>query len=235
MAAAQRGVAIRAALVAALLVGASAAARAQLAASVTGYSDYRFRGVSLGDDRPGVQLAVNYDTSAGWFLGASGTGVALGRGRRYAAAMGYAGYAAVTTQGLSWELGAVASHFSGDSSYDYAEAFTGLSGERWNVRLYLAPDYFGRGVATAYLEGNGNLPLGEYARLLGHAGVLAGRGGADGSDSRRARIDGRLGGGYARDAIDLQLAWVAATRGGPYPAVYDSRRGAWVLSVTLAF
>ena len=191
--------------------------------------------MSLSDQRPGLQLAVNYDAPGGWYLGAAGTRVAVDAGHRYDQVSAYAGLVVERTQSASWEVGAVGSHLIGDSTYDYAEVFGGLIGERWNARLYLSPDYFGRGVATLYLEGNGTLPLGETLRLLGHAGLLAGHGGGRGSDAGTARVDLRLGIGIARRGLDLQLAWTAASRGGPYPAVYDARRSAWLASASFSF
>ena len=40
-------------------------------------------------------------------------------------------------------------HFSVDSRYDYGEAFAGLSGERWNMRLHYAPESFRLGAAIS--------------------------------------------------------------------------------------
>ena len=218
-----------------MLCCAGTAAHAQLGASVTAVSDYRFRGVSLSDHRPALQAAVNYDATGGWYLGASLSQVALNRGRRDIGVVGYAGYVIETAKGPSWDLGAVALHFAGASSYDYFETYAGLVADRWNARVYLSPDYFGRGVASAYLECNGNVPLGEQMRLLGHAGVLAGHGGRADSDAGKARLDMRLGIGYGRGAADLQIAWVAASPDGPYPAVYDARRTAWLFSASYSF
>ena len=233
--AAQRQVLGRATLVAAALACTSTVAQAQLGASITAVSDYRFRGVSLSERQPALQLGLNYDANGGTYAGASVTRVALSRDQRYTELVGYAGRVVESGFGPGWEIGAVASHFSGDSSYDFIEIYTGLVAERWNTRLYLSPDYFGRGVATAYLEWNGQWPLGVDARLLGHAGVLVGHGGTDGNDSHQARLDTRLGVGISRGGADLQLAWVAASRGGPYPAVYDTRRNGWLFSASFAY
>ena len=233
--AAQRQVLGRATLVAAALACTSTVAQAQLGASITAVSDYRFRGVSLSERQPALQLGLNYDANGGTYAGASVTRVALSRDQRYTELVGYAGRVVESGFGPGWEIGAVASHFSGDSSYDFIEIYTGLVAERWNTRLYLSPDYFGRGVATAYLEWNGQWPLGADARLLGHAGVLVGHGGTDGNDSHQARLDTRLGVGISRGGADLQLAWVAASRGGPYPAVYDTRRNGWLFSASFAY
>ena len=74
----------RIALLGAAGLAMSAAAQAQLGASVAADSDYRFRGVSLSDSRPGLRLTLNYDAPAGWYAGASATRVELAQGDRYA-------------------------------------------------------------------------------------------------------------------------------------------------------
>ena len=212
----------------------SAAAHAQLGASVAADSDYRFRGVSLSDSRPGLRLTLNYDAPAGWYAGASATRVELAQGDRYAQVLGYAGLVTRFDAARRLEFGASFSHFTGDASYDYGEAYAGLLGERWSTRMYFAPNYFGRHVRTLYAEFNAHLQLSEPARVFGHVGVLAPLGGAA-DDARKARGDLRVGVGLARRDWDLQLAWVATSRGGPYPALYGGRRNAWVVGASYAF
>ena len=88
----------------------------------------------------------------------------------------------------------------------------------------------------AYVDTSAHWPLNEKLRLFGHAGALvpiAGR--SFGPDDKRTRFDLRLGMGMSAGSLDVQLAWVEATRGGPYPAVYGGRRAAWQLSALLSF
>jgi uncharacterized protein (TIGR02001 family) len=219
--------------VALLLAG---AAQAQLGATVGVESDYRFRGVSLSDSKPAWRLTVNHDFASGAYAGASATRVELARGDRYSQLVGYAGYVTRPLDGRSLEFGASFSHFTGDASYDYLEAYAGLLAERWSLRIHYAPDYFGRGVQVAYADANAHWPLNDRVRLFGHAGALvpvAGR--SFGADDKRTRFDLRMGIGLNASAFDVQLAWVQASRGGPYPAVYGGRRSAWQLSALLSF
>ena len=214
--------------------------RAQMGVSVAADSDYRFRGVSLSDSRPSLRMTLNYDAPDGWYAGASATRVEPAQGERYAQVLGYAGWVTRFDNGRRVEFGASFSHFTGDSSYDFAEAYAALLAERWSVRVYYAPDYFGRHKQTVYAELNAHLLLNEHARLFGHVGVLAPLGRSSGSasggdDASRARGDLRAGAGLMVRDWDLQLAWVAATRGDPYPAVYDRRRTAWVLGAAYSF
>ena len=125
-------------------------------------------------------------------------------------------------------------HFSGDASYDFVEGYVGVLGERWVARLHLAPDYFGRHVTTVYAELDGHTLLDERLRVFAHAGAIV-RVAGDGAGASRSRADVRLGVGWAMRGLDLQIAWLAATRGGPYPAVYDKRPTAWVASASYSF
>ncbi|MDP9045109.1 MAG: hypothetical protein M3O01_09915 [Pseudomonadota bacterium] len=227
-------------LTAALAAGFFSPARAQLGGSATLDTDARFRGVSLSDSRPSLRLTLNLDGAASWYAGASITRANLVRDQRYEQVLGYAG--AMTRAGpwLHLEFGASASHFSGDSgdahdaSYDYVEPYVGVLGERWSTRLYYAPNYFGRHVQTAYLELDGHLLLTERLRIFGHAGEIAALGGMR-AHARRTRADLRIGSGLAVREFDLQIAWVAAQRSGPYPAAFNGQRSTWVASVSYAF
>ena len=212
------------------------AARAQLGATVSVESDYRFRGVSLSESKPAWRLTVNHDFVSGAYAGASATSVEIARGDRYSQVVGYAGYVTRPVDGRSLEFGASYSHFTGNSSYDYLEAYAGVLAERWSLRVHYAPDYFGRGVQTAYVDANAHWPLDEHVRLFGHTGALVPLAGHSfGPDERRTRLDLRLGLGVTAGPLDVQLAWVEASRGGPYPAVYGSRRSTWQLSALLSF
>jgi len=221
------------ALIAPLLGG---VAQAQLGATLGVESDYRFRGVSLSDSKPAWRLTLNHDFVSGAYAGASATRVELAHDDSYSQLVGYAGYVTRSIEGRAVEFGASYSHFTGDSSYDYLEAYAGLLAERWSLRLQFAPDYFGRGVRVAYVDANTHWPLNENLRLFGHAGALIPLSGRSfGPEDRRTRGDLRLGLGITAGLLDVQLAWVEASRGGPYPAVYSGRRGTWQLGALLSF
>ena len=222
------------ALIALILSG---AARAQFGATVSVESDYRFRGVSLSESKPAWRLTVNHDFMSGAYAGASATSVELARDDRYSQFVGYAGYVTQPVDGRSLEFGANYSHFTGHTSYDYLEAYAGVLAQRWSLRVHYAPDYFGRGVQTAYVDANAHWPLNEHVRLFGHTGALVPLAGhAFGPDDKQTRFDLRLGLGVtASSSFDVQLAWVEASRGGPYPAVYASRRSTWQFSALLSF
>lgn len=220
----------------------SPAARAQLGATVGIDSDYRFRGVSLSDSKPSLRLTVNHDVDtgpwAGTYLGASLTRAEV-RDDTYLQTTGYAGYVTRPRDDRSVEAGLSVSHFNRDASaYDYGELYAGVLAPRWSLRLSYSPDYFGQRVQTVYADASAYRTLDERARVFGHLGVLVPIAGTDRyglPDSHRTRADGRIGIGWSAQALDLQLAWTSATRGGPYPAAYTGRRSAWVLSAAYSF
>jgi uncharacterized protein (TIGR02001 family) len=211
------------------------AAQAQMGAAIAVDSDYRVRGVPLADSGPTLRATLNYDAPGGWYLGVMAAHVELAKGDRYAQVIPYAGHVWRVDEWRRVELGATYSHFTGDTRYDYGEGYVGLLADGWNARAFFAPDYFGRGVRTAYAEFNAHAALSALSRLFGHVGVLVPVGHAE-AEAKQTRFDIRAGAGMSIGDIDLQLARVAIShRGGPYPAVYAGRRAAWVASVTLAF
>jgi hypothetical protein len=166
--------------------------------------------------------------------------VQLGHADRYVQWLGYAGCVQPWDNAHQFEIGANTTHFSKDADYDFVEAYAGLLAERWSVRAYVSPDYFGRHVPTLYAEINGHRMLDARWRLFGHLGGLTalegGHGGHGGhGDTQRARFDLRLGTGLALADWDLQLAWVGATPGGPYPAPPGKSRRAGVASLAYSF
>ena len=220
---------------AALLLGPLAPhAHAQLGASIAVDSDYHFRGVTFSGSGPTARLALNYDAANGCYGGASATSVEVAKGDRYVQTLGYAGCAVAVGVGQHVESGLTFLHFSGDGGYDFAEGYVGFLAERWGARLHFAPDYFGRRVSTVYAELDAHTLIDEHFRLFGHVGAIV-RVAGDGGGESRSRADLRVGVGWVMRGLDLQLAWIAASRGGPYPAVYDKPRSAWVASASYSF
>lgn len=211
----------------------AAPAQAQLGATLAVDSDFRYRGVSLSDSRPRERLTVNYDAARDWYAGASLTRATLAFLDTYAQTTGYAGWVTRAEGGRRIDVGVQATHFAGASGYDFGEVHAGVLAERWNARLYLSPNYYGRHVRTGYAELNGQRPVGAHARVFAHLGALVPIGGAEG-DARRSRFDVSAGAGFVVDGWDFHLAAVVATRRGPYPAVYAGRRAALVAGLSFS-
>ena len=219
-----------------LLLLAPAAAHSQVGGSVVAETDYRFRGVSLSSQRPDLRLTLAYDHPGGayaTYAGLSATTVEFEPEGRRASLLGYAGFTGSVGpagHGWRWDAGLTYTRTAGESRYDYGEVHAGLLGEHASLRLYLSPDYFGSGAATAYLELDAGWLLAPPWRLFAHLGSLQR---LDGGEGRR--IDTRLGAGLRAGELELQLAWVSNWRDGLYPVAYEQRRSTLVFSASVAF
>ncbi len=217
----------------ALLPGCNALA--QVSAQVNVASDYVFRGVSLTDNRPAAAAEVNYDSSIGWFAGAQ-----ISQTRLYAESHAEpefvvdAGYAYTLGSGLTLEAGATYSIFPNFTFWNYHETFVGLLAQSWNARLYYAPDYFGRGGRTLYVEFNYVHALDERFRLLAHLGAL--RSTPVPVEGHARTLDASLGIGAKFGNGSIEFKRVATDHASYlYPLAAAADRGEWVLSLSYAY
>ena len=220
-------------LAAAALAGSGCAAAQGLGGTVALQSDSRFRGVSYSDEKPNAQATLTYDGSAGWYGGAMLTKVHFGPDRQSTMLQGYAGRVFSLATGLDAEAGVQVNRFDGITRYNYGEAYVGLLAERWNARLYASNDYYGTKQRSLYAEVNLNWPLTQSVQAFAHAGVIDARGGPYAEPS--SRTDWRAGVAWRYGVAELQLAWVGASRGGPYTWTADEHRQTWVLGLSAAF
>lgn len=224
-------------LIASLLAGAGSA-HADIGGTLSLQTDARDRGMSYSANRPSAQLGLAWDSSGGWYAGAQ---LAYARFSLHsgAALQLYGGRVFGLASGLDGEAGIAAHAYENVSNYDYQEAYVGLLGERWSLRAYFSPDYYGIGQRTLYTEFNLRWPLAPRLSALGHVGLLHGFGGqalpyAESRSSTRGDL--RLGASWQLGASsELQLAWIAAGRAGPYVWTDATRRRTAVLSLTTAF
>lgn len=232
---------LRLTLLTPLLAGA-AAARADVGATLSLQSDARDRGVSYSDDKPGAQLGLAWDGDAGWYAGTSLTQARFDADRRSSWLRLYGGRVWALRPGLDAEAGLVGHRYGGWRRYDYAEAYAGLLGERWNLRLHHAPNHYGSGQRTVYGEFNLRWPLVDGVAAIGHVGLLRSHGDARWQPQTYTgrhgptRIDLRAGAAWQwGEHAEVQLAWVGVSRGGPVMWSASSRQQAAVLSLSLAF
>ena len=203
--------------------------------TVSVQSDGRYRGISYSDRRPQAQVTLSYDGVGGWYGGALLAPVRFNAKRRSGFLQGYVGRVASLAVGLDAEAGISMHHFNAIARYDYAEAFAGLLGERWSTRLYYSNDYFGSRQRSVYGELDLNWPLSASTQAIAHIGVIQGSGGAYRNPQGRTRWDLRVGALWRQGIGELQLAWVAASRGGPYTWADDRHQQALVLGLTASF
>jgi uncharacterized protein (TIGR02001 family) len=213
-------------------------ARAQLAASASLVSDYRYRGISLSRGDPALQASAAYDDASGLYGGVFASNVEFAISpHRELQGLVYGGYARRLAPDLSAELGASYAAFTGPGSYDYAEAYAGIAAEPLSARLYYAPRYFGRDSGAWYAELNAAQQLADRVRLLAHVGVLINPGGDStyGSAERHV-VDGRAGIAIALGPFTFQLSWVgvSSTHAG-YPTAQGERRNTAVATLSRTF
>lgn len=201
---------MRRGIVAVWLALVAADVTAQVSGTASLVSNYRFRGLSLSDGKPAAQLGITYDDAQGWYVGGFASTV------KFAApsslelqAVPFVGYAWRTTSGLSWEVGADYSFFTGSAQgYDYPEAYMGVASDNISGRLYYSSHYFGESTATVYGEINGTQPLFDRVRLLAHFGILRSTSGSLYYRGSNHLLDGRVGVGIDLDPFHVELSWV---------------------------
>jgi len=176
-------------------LGIATPAAAEVGASVSVFSDARFRGYSLSSGHPVAVVDISYDHRSGL-------------------------YGAVTI-----DVGAVHSSYTHYSSRgeakSYTEVYAGASRGFLTARVYLSPHYFGRVAKAAYGELDATVSPLRKLRLSGHVGLLVPIEYRPASNDERAQYDWRLG--VARE-VGAASIHVIATGGGPGRDYYGGRR-----------
>jgi uncharacterized protein (TIGR02001 family) len=214
-------------------------AGAQLTGTLIVVSDYRFRGVSLSQQKAAAQANVGYDDPSGWFGGLFGSTVELpGESTTTGQAVAYVGVVTPIDARFNWDVGADYSAFSGGRDYDYGEVYTGIMSQNFSARLHYSPHYFGFARGSFYGEINGTHPLGNGFALVGHLGVLMpeGRAGNQYTNAARNPLDARAGLALAIAGFNIQVAWVGTNGTGSFYPVYGmQRRNTGIVSVSRSF
>jgi uncharacterized protein (TIGR02001 family) len=160
-----------------LTLGLPLAARAQVAASVTLQSDYRYRGYTLTDRKAALALNLAYDHASGLYAGGTAfTADTTGYGPKVRGEVGYVGYAVRSGLGPTLDLGVSRSRFVSYRTRKHVAAFTeayvGLAGDHLSARVAYSPKYLGQNVQTAYLDLGAVYRPAPNWRLFAHAGAL---------------------------------------------------------------
>jgi uncharacterized protein (TIGR02001 family) len=212
-------------------------AMAQWSGAASLMSDYQYHGVSLSSGRPAAQVAANYDWRHGMYAGASVTRADIPYSRSRSLLAMYAGLARPLSERYNWEAGAMRVRYPGDSSIDYNDFYTGLTGQHGNLRLHYMPAYLGNWGRTAYLELNLVRPLSEHFDLFLHAGHLHNWNRPAWGSRPRPRNDIRAGIAAGWETWTVQLA--ASHAGEPSDSYgygrSQQRPRELVLSVSRAF
>jgi uncharacterized protein (TIGR02001 family) len=221
-------------------LGLARPAVAQVSASLSLDSDYRFRGLSLSDRQPVASLNLGYDHDSGTYAGASAIVVdTTHAGVQMLGYVAYAGFVARPKSGPALDFGVTGADVNEYAdkryTYNYGEIYAGLIGDRLRTHVYYSPNYFGGGLSTVYVDVDGAIRPAPRWRLFGHAGVLTPVGGGDSYVRRRERYDLRLGVAAELKHCELHLAWTGTTPSATYPREQPPSRSAVVVGVSYAF
>ncbi len=213
-------------------------AHAQVSGSVALVSDYLYRGISLSQGDPVLQLNLNVDGPDGWYAGAFASRIKFDAARwGDVLLISYAGRAMRLDSGLAWDAGFSNYTYRGGSGRNYNEVHLGLGVENVRGRVSYSPDYLGNKARTVYADVSASHALGGGVSAFAHAGYLRALPGAPASMARSI-VDGRIGLATSVSAWRLQLAWDGAhvARAGKplYGYSRPSRHGV-VVSATRSF
>jgi len=211
--------------------------RAQLSGTVSVVSDYRYRGISLSDNEPAVQVGVNYDDATGWYAGAFASTVkSAAYDTRGVHVISFAGYAWRMASGWSLDAGADYSVVAASPRYDYPEVYAGFAYQNISGRVHYAPRYFGQNAAALYGELNLAQPLLENVRLLAHVGVLNTEANKYYGNPSGVLFDGAVGLGIDWQGFSMQVNWVGVNHSsGAYAVNGIERRHGLVVALSHSF
>ena len=217
-----------------------APARAQVGATASVFSDFRFRGYSLSSGNPVAILDIAYDDSSGLYAEAAATGV-LDNGDP--AALGLqlgGGYAKRLGSGTTLDFGisqATYAHYSkGQSRRTYGEIYAGVTRGAVSSRIFFSPHYSEAGLWTAYGEINGNISPARHWSIDGHVGMLVPlRTPGRPDEHYRTAFDGRLGLSRELGRLSLHLSLNEGARGREFYGGRKYGRTGIVLGATWGF
>ncbi len=190
-------------LAAVVLLGFAGAANAQFSATVTGTTDYDFRGITQTRQNPALQGSIDYASESGFYLGAWGSNVDFGGDENLEVDL-YGGFSGGET--FPWDVGIIwYTYPQSNDVYDYAEIYASLGYKWFTGKVWYSNDFGGGplGDDAFYYEGNASIPLPANFGIDLHAGY------SDGSYwDKDSYLDWSVGVTYTLGHFDLGLKYV---------------------------
>jgi len=213
----------------ALLAAGTAANSADFSATITGTTDYDFRGVTQTAQDPAIQGSLDFSADNGLYAGIWASNIDWGSGDPNVEIDYYGGWAG--GEDITWDLGVAYYTYLGASSSNYAEYYAGLGWKYFGVKVWYASDYAGlEGKNERYFEGNFEYPLPYNFGLTAHMGYTNGSAikpsflgpevdpedvssyctyqGSYYKDCQSSYMDWSVGVTYTWKHIDMSLRWV---------------------------
>jgi hypothetical protein len=220
------------------------AAHAQLAASASVTSDFRYRGASIGTDQPALTLNLSYDAPVGGGVGGYAGGAAtVGRladaGLQVFSHTEYIGVAGRAGRDSSWDVGAsntFLSFYDGNVRQDFnPELYAGLRTKFLSYYIRYSPHYFLDRVGALYAEVDASVRPAEHWRLFAHVGALTPFAGGVPYYPRREQYDASIGVATLFKGVELGVAWTFQRPGYGSPSPGDTKPDALVVTATCFF
>lgn len=192
------------------LLGAAAAADAEVTSAWTLASDYDLRGITQSAQDPAVQGSIDYAAASGWYIGAWGSNIDFGDELDTDLEVDvYTGFSGGSSAGLGYNVGIIHYSYVGERDLDYMEIYAGLSKDWFKAKASYSNDFGGDSTAgktpSFYVETSAVFPLPQNLSVLAHAGYSFG----DYWDrSNNEYFDYSLGVGYTAGKFDLALKWI---------------------------
>jgi uncharacterized protein (TIGR02001 family) len=188
-----------------VLLAAGTAAHAEITGTVTGVTDYDWRGVTQTAQGPALQGSLDYAHDSGFYAGVWGSNVDFGSGDPNVEIDLYAGFSGGET--LVWDVGAVYYTYPGESSFNFPEIYASLGWQWLEGKVSYSNDFGNYDESAWYYEGNVTVPLPASFGLTGHIGYSDGDGilAAYGQDNY---TDWSVGVTYDISHFSLALKWV---------------------------
>jgi uncharacterized protein (TIGR02001 family) len=214
-----------------------APARAEVGATVSAFSDLRFRGYSLSEGRPVAIIDLAYDHASGFYADAAGTGVFRSGGPAPLALQLTGGYAKRLKSGTTLDFGITHSTYSSYSSAargnSYTELYAGIARGALSSRIFLSPHYFESGRWSAYGEVNASVSPARRWNVDAHVGIQVPLHAPYGQSYQR-EVDWRLGITRELGGLSLHAAWSAGVPGRDFYRDRRHSRSALVLGASLS-
>ena len=198
---------VKQALAALTLLAVAGAAQAQFSATLTGASEYDFRGISQTAKDPAIQGSLDYALSNGLAFGVWASNVDFGNDANSEVDY-YVTFSHDLREGLAFTAGLTYYAYpSSEDVEDYLEGYLGLDTEHWSLKQWYSDDFYELKVGSAfYTEANGEYPLPHDFSLLLHLGYSWGDYWDDKEEGGGGALaDFSIGVGYSLHNFDLAL------------------------------
>jgi uncharacterized protein (TIGR02001 family) len=152
------------------MLAVAGAAQAQFSSTVTGTSDYDFRGYSQTAKDPAIQGSLDYAFPQGFAVGAWASNVDFDDDADIEVDL-YGSYTGKVNESTSWEVGFNYYAYPGsDDVGDYPEYYVGLGAGLFSFKQWYSNNFYDLDTSAWYTEGNADIPLPGNFSLQLHAG-----------------------------------------------------------------